>query len=128
MRAIKLMALAAAIALTGAACSSDNGGAVTSPTPTDGGVTSGAAIAGLTDTWDPADVTVSVGDTVTWTWSGSADGHNVLGVDDTAINSGDKSADGSYSYTFATAGTFNYYCTVHGTADGAGMAGTVTVA
>lgn len=128
MRAIKLMALAAILALTGAACSTDDGGAVNSPTPTE--PTSGAvAVTGTTDnTWDPAEVSISVGDTVDWSWTGAAGGHNVVGIEDTAMNSGDAVETGTYSYTFAEAGTFTYYCTIHGTADGNGMVGTVTVA
>ena len=58
--------------------------------------------------------------------------HNVHFMQDNAKLSGN--ADGSplaaawsKSRTFADAGTFRYYCDVHGAPDGSGMAGTVTV-
>ncbi len=93
----------------------------------------------------PAMVTVAAGDSVTWGYNGM-DGqtglyglpvgprapHNVHFMQDNSKLSGN--ADGSplaaawsKSRTFADAGTFRYYCDVHGAPDGSGMAGTVTV-
>jgi plastocyanin len=89
------------------------------------------AIVGLT--FEPADITVAVGDTVTWKVTESIGAnHSVTsgtpddpdkgsvfdsGADDLA-NVGD-----TFEWTFDTAGTFAYYCTVHG----ASMSGQVTV-
>lgn len=70
--------------------------------------------------FDPATVTVKVGDTVTWTNEDSAQ-HDVI-----AVNGEFKSdlfgKGETFSFTFTKAGTYPYSCTVH-----AGMTGTVTV-
>lgn len=73
----------------------------------------------------PANITVSAGSTVTWDF---LDGpHNVTsgapGAPDGAFNSGTAQSSGSFVHTFPTAGTYPYYCSVHG----AMMTGTVTV-
>jgi plastocyanin len=89
--------------------------------------TAAISIVGLS--FQPADVTVNAGDTVTWTVTQAvADPHTVTsgsgtpsGVFDSKItlhNNGD-----TFSYTFATPGTFPYYCTIHPTQ----MKGTITV-
>ena len=64
--------------------------------------------------------TVSAGTTVTWTNMDGV-GHNV--TSNTAVfGSGTISpAGGTFSFTFNTAGTFPYTCTIHG------MTGTITV-
>ena len=67
----------------------------------------------------PADIQVSPGTTVTWTWGAGASTHNVTFSD--GVTSNDR-ASGSYTRTFAAAGTFPYSCTLH-----PGMSGTVTV-
>jgi len=71
------------------------------------------------DFFNPANIQVSPGQTVTWTWSTSTT-HNVTFSDS---GSGDKGGENvTFSKTFPTAGTFNYNCTLHG-----GMTGTVLV-
>lgn len=79
--------------------------------------------------FDPAATTVPVGSKITWTWNTcGGDGyggqtcvaHNIL-FDDGAA-SGSKS-DGTWSRTFATAGTYKYHCSVHG----ASMSGTIVI-
>lgn len=62
--------------------------------------------------FQPATVTIQVGDTVTWT--------NLDGAAHTATDTGPQALfDGvmdngeSFSYTFTQAGTFNYFCTFH---------------
>ncbi|MFD5318523.1 cupredoxin family copper-binding protein [Streptomyces sp. NPDC127098] len=63
--------------------------------------------------YGPATLTVSVGDTVTWTNQDTAP-HDVLttagpvAVDSPMLEQGDQ-----WSYTFTTPGTYDYYCTVH---------------
>ena len=76
--------------------------------------------------FDPAVVTITVGDTVTWV---RVEGlHNVL-ADDGSFTSGPPNSTWiSYSHTFTQAGSFPYYCQVHGGPGGVGMAGTVVVA
>jgi FtsP/CotA-like multicopper oxidase with cupredoxin domain len=54
--------------------------------------------------------TVNAGDTVTWTWIESI-GHTVDST--TGVFSSGVRSSGSYSYTFTTAGTFPYHCSIH---------------
>ena len=71
--------------------------------------------------FDPGDLKVKTGDTVTWTNEDSA-GHDVTGD---AFKSGDAGGLGqgdSFENTFEKAGSFDYICSVHPT-----MKGTVTV-
>ncbi len=72
--------------------------------------------------FSPASVSVKKGTTVTWTNRDSV-GHTVTETDGQAgPNSGTLNNDQSYSYTFNTAGTFHYHCSIHHE-----MVGTVTV-
>jgi plastocyanin len=74
-------------------------------------------------TFSPANITVKVGTTVTWTNNDDVD-HTV--TSDTAPNSGPDSGlinpGDTYTYTFNQAGTFNYHCAQH-----LYMKGTITV-
>jgi plastocyanin len=77
------------------------------------------AISGFS--YSPASVTVSVGDTVTWTNS-DAQAHTAT-ADDASWDTGPiAGSGGTDSVTFATAGTFPYHCAIHPQ-----MTGTVTV-
>lgn len=80
--------------------------------------------------YSPATVTISAGESVTWT-NGGDQPHSVTSTDglfdsspdcpgniDDCLGSGE-----SYTHTFSSAGTFDYYCRVHGFA----MSGTVVV-
>lgn len=58
--------------------------------------------------FSPSNVTVPAGTTVTWIWGGAAF-HDVTGP---GFGSTTKES-GTYSFTFATPGTYNYTCTVH---------------
>jgi plastocyanin len=74
----------------------------------------------------PADVTISQGERVTWTNNGGThDVHFEDGFEEPADPSG---LPWTVTRTFATAGLFPYYCTVHGGPGGSGMAGVVRVA
>jgi plastocyanin len=76
--------------------------------------------------FSPATVTINEGDSVTWTNTGGF--HNVSSDTPGLFRSGDPApAPWTYSHTFATAGTFPYYCEIHGAVGGAGMSGVVTV-
>ncbi len=83
--------------------------------------------------FDPAQITIAAGDTVTWTVSQSiGEPHSVTSgkpgdadpgsLFDSGIE-GLKDDGGTYQQTFDAAGTFVYYCTVHP----AEMTGVVTV-
>lgn len=79
----------------------------------------------LSNTFAPADLTISTGDTVQWVNSGGI--HNVV-ADDGTFNSGPvSSALWVYEYVFTQAGNYGYYCEAHGGPGGVGMSGTITV-
>ncbi len=72
--------------------------------------------------FEPATIEVAAGDTVTWTNNDSA-GHTVTqSPSGSGFNSGPLSQGGSFSQTFDTPGTFEYFCEFH-----ANMTGTVIV-
>jgi plastocyanin len=80
-----------------------------------------AAEAGVTINnrmFNPSEVTVSVGDTVTWSNASNED-HSVRGgpFSSPVLHPGDR-----FSHTFARTGTIRYACDIHPT-----MRGTVTV-
>src|SRR6201984_3269128 len=61
----------------------------------------------------PATLTVAVGTTVTWTNRDDIP-HTVVSTDDPkAFKSKVLDTDEKFSYTFAKAGTFPYFCSVH---------------
>lgn len=60
----------------------------------------------------PPDIRLTAGDTVTWTWQGSAP-HNVT-FDDGAIGNSATQSSGTFDRGFGNTGTFTYFCTVHG--------------
>lgn len=70
--------------------------------------------------FDPATVTIKVGDTVTWINQDAAV-HTVAAADN-SWTSADLAKGASYSHTFTSAGTFAYICGVHHS-----MKGTVVV-
>jgi len=77
------------------------------------------------NTFSPAQLTIQAGDTVRWTNAGGI--HNVV-ADGGAFGSGAPSGNSwVYDFTFPSAGSFPYYCGVHGAPGGAGMSGVVTV-
>src|SRR5262245_54769364 len=70
--------------------------------------------------FDPAGLTVDVGDTVTWT-NGDDIAHTAT-ADGGSFDTGTLANGESGSATFNTAGTFPYHCSIH-----AQMTGTITV-
>ena len=70
--------------------------------------------------FEPNEVTVNVGDTVTWTNEGDAP-HTATDRDG-AWDTGTVDPGGSASITFETAGTYEYFCEIHPQ-----MVGTVVV-
>ncbi len=75
--------------------------------------------------FQPRTVTINVGDTVVWTNNDAVE-HTVT-ASDGSWDSGLFGQGQTFSRTFDTAGTFNYYCRPHGSPDGSGMAGVVVV-
>jgi plastocyanin len=78
------------------------------------------------DRFEPDDVTIPVGTTVTWRWVGGF--HDVTPTGDPAFpGSGDPvAAPHTFSHTFNSPGTYLYFCSVHGSPS-AGMRGTIVV-
>lgn len=102
-----------------AACGG-GGGADTTTGPSVGG-TSNAVTVG-NNFFSPANMSVATGATVTWTWAMGDTLHQIAFTDGAAGSA--KQSSGSFQRTFSTAGTYNYFCTVHGAAV---MSGTITV-
>jgi plastocyanin len=118
-------------ALMGAAAcgGGGNGSALTTaPTPTGNTpvvtttVATNSVTATTSDTFTPANISVSVGATVSFTFQSV--GHNVTfdAVTGAPPSITGTNANTTLSVTFNTAGTFPYQCTIH-----PGMSGTVTV-
>ena len=76
--------------------------------------------AGGANAFDPSSVDIGAGGHVNFNW-GSSVTHNVTFDNSSIAGSGDKSS-GTFTATFAQAGTYNYHCTIH-----AGMTGVVNV-
>lgn len=94
--------LAVVLGLTG--CSLYGGGPGGGPV-----LTSDVAIRSMS--FQPANIQITVGDTVTWT---NYDGVNhTVTSDKGAFGSGTLVDGDTYSYTFDTAGTFPYHCSIH---------------
>ncbi len=79
----------------------------------------------------PATTVVQAGGIVTFTWNEGSIDHNVLPVPPQTVPQSPASpqtfdAPSSYDQIFPVGGTFDYFCSVHGS-PGAGMAGTVIV-
>jgi plastocyanin len=119
------------VLLGAVACGGGVGGGsyMTSPAPGPGAGPSGHTTSLIMSgaAFSPATDTVAAGSTVTWT---NQDGFNhtvtaVPGSSD-AFSSGAVASGASYSHMFSTAGTYAYYCTIHGTPT-SGMRGTIVV-
>jgi plastocyanin len=126
---VAAVALVAAV-LAGGACSgggaeSRTGSGSSTSVPTDddaaaaapGSPTAAATVELAAARFEPAKVTVQVGETVRWHWSGGVT-HDVAGG---SFKSALKSK-GTFEHTFTTAGSFAFHCNVHPT-----MKGSVTV-
>jgi plastocyanin len=77
--------------------------------------------------FSPTTRTVSVGATVTWL-NQDAVAHTVTysSGPGTSFSSGTIAPAGIYTHTFTVSGTYQYYCTIHGTPT-TGMRGTIVV-
>jgi plastocyanin len=71
--------------------------------------------------FEPAEATVSAGDTVTWVNNDSV-GHDVTADSFSSGDPGGMANGDTFEHTFEEAGTFDYVCTVH-----PGMEGSVVV-
>lgn len=134
------MRLAARMTLLLIVAAAGCGGSSTSPTtggtkttgnnpPPEGPPSTSSSILVGNNFFDPTATTVPVSTKVTWTWDAcgsdgyggqSCTSHGI--VFDDGTSSGTQ-AQGTWSRTFAAAGTYKYHCTVHGAA----MSGSIIV-
>ncbi|MGY2008735.1 cupredoxin domain-containing protein [Nocardia gipuzkoensis] len=131
LRAITGAALAGALLLSG--CGGDESGSAATTTrkparPTTTAQQTGerkpaAATVAVDDMkFSPAEVTIKVGDTVTWKFDDKVP-HSVQGIGDKAMGINSPIFDrGEWSYTFTTPGSYRYLCSLHPE-----MRGSVTV-
>ena len=71
--------------------------------------------------FSPKELTIQVGDTITWTNLDSSS-HTITSDSGTELSSPNFGRNGVYSHTFNTVGTFAYHCALH-----PNMKGTITV-
>jgi amicyanin len=78
----------------------------------------------LKDSYAPPSITIRAGDSVTWSNADTTpgNGHTVTSSGRGPLKSPSMSQGGTFSYTFAAAGTYAYYCAIH-----PDMTGTVVV-
>jgi plastocyanin len=87
--------------------------------PAQGGATADIAMKNIS--FQPGEITVKVGTTVTWT-NDDPSSHTVTsgtrGNPSGLFDSGNVGPGGTFSFTFNEAGTFDYYCKIHPGMDG----------
>jgi plastocyanin len=98
----------------------------------------------VNDQFQPVTSTISAGDTIVWAWGTGSNTHNIISTGTpnfvskgTTLFPGSAGTDyfnspASYQVIFNTAGTYEYYCSQHGTSTGApggnsGMHGVIKV-
>lgn len=127
--------LAAVLMLITVACGGarKDTGLPASPTPLPE-PTEGVVRALASSVFEPKDITIKVGKTVTWNFvsilhNAQADDGSFNSHPDCASTAQDKCSQvgQEFTFTFKTAGTFPYFCVIHGTKGGVGMAGKVIV-
>lgn len=93
-----------------------------------GGGGGGNVVAVENNQFQPQTITVAPGATVRWEWGAQSFQHNLVPVAPATIPSVPTARNGpsTYDATFAAAGTYNYYCSIHGTPT-TGMRGAVVV-
>ena len=129
MRSMRLKTLTACVAATLALVSA-SAWAVDHP----------VTVGGSGNTFAPANLSITAGDTVTFSYAGGAVPHNVVSDPGTVTQfrcaNGCDGAGGdgtptatawTSTITFPTAGTIGYFCEIHGAAGGIGMSGTISV-
>jgi plastocyanin len=126
---LRLALAMAAAAACGGASGGDYGTSPTNNPSTNNPPASPNTVMIADNAFNPTDVTVNAGTTVTWKWAtctntGGGDGyggygsnpcptHNVTFDDGSNIASRVQDA-GDYSRAFSTPGTYKYHCSVHG--------------
>lgn len=93
--------------------------------PTMGGGAPSDSVSVVNNSFSPSTVHPDSNGNVVWTWASGGVVHNVT-FEDAIAGSGDKGS-GSITRNFATPGTYRFRCTIHSTAFGNGMHGSVVV-
>jgi len=90
-----------------------------------------ADVVALDNSFNAEGISVPAGTSVRWVNNGRQD-HDIVPAGETdasgewGADPGDFAPGGTYEHTFTAPGTYNYYCTLHGT-ESAGMVGVVVV-
>lgn len=97
----------------------------TGPSMGGGGGTASDSVAVTNNAFGPLTAHPDANGNVVWTWTNGSVTHNIT-FEDPITGSGDRST-GTFTAHFAAAGTYRYRCTIHSTAFGNGMHGSVVV-
>ncbi|MEA2332073.1 MAG: hypothetical protein QOH58_2211 [Thermoleophilaceae bacterium] len=126
-RLLALLLACLALGLVASSCGGDDeesgggGNAETTAETTEqpagegGGASTEVSMEGIK--FDPGEVTVKAGDTVTWVNDDTV-GHDVTGDDFKSGDPGAMASGDTFDHTFDEAGTFDYVCSVHPGMDG----------
>ena len=121
-RLVLLLCAAVALAAAGCGSSNDNSSSSSTSTPAASSSGGGVAIKMANIAFAPKDVTVKVGQKITWTNDDSTD-HNVTADSGADFKSKDFGKGGTFEFTATKAGKITYECTLHPNMKGA----TITV-
>ena len=104
-----MLPLLAAFALAPllAAC----GGSGASKPPADAVATQNVSLKG--QRYNPPDILIKAGQTVTWTWDDGDVAHDVRSSDGNEPYGSKVQSSGTFTHTFAGTGTFHYFCSIH---------------
>lgn len=75
--------------------------------------------------FEPRDLQITTGQTVTWINQGKI--HHTITADDDSFHSAFVEPGKSYSHTFTRPGRYPYHCVLHGSEGGVGMSGVIVV-
>ena len=75
----------------------------------------------------PSSVTIAQGDTVRWVWQGALHSSTSNATTGPEVWNSGLLSNGTFSHTFATAGDWPYYCSLHSSPGGTAMNGVVHV-
>ncbi len=120
MNRVSQLSAVVVIVVLGACGGDDAQQQPTGPGPS--GPTATTSVNIIDNGFSPSSNSATAGQSVTWSWTGN-NPHNVT-FDDPAIGNSSTKTSGGFTRSFPTAGSFTYFCTVHGRSI---MSGTVTV-
>ena len=118
------LAVVACVLAAGLACGGSYANAPSGPPLTSTVIVSFTSFQPLVDT-------VKVGGTISWGWLMGSTDHNILSVGNSFVSFGDSlgttyDSPTTYAVSFPTAGSYGYFCSVHGSPT-VGMKGRIDV-